>query len=96
VSIWWNVSISGSQFRREIRLTFHVGKTEIPPLVEVSEFGMLDPEHRKNGRMKIVYMYTVLDRPQADFIGSPDYFPSFDAAACHPDGKTVWVVIPAF
>ena len=54
------------------------------PSNEIGEPDVVQAEQRKHGRVQIVHVDFVLDRPEAQLIGRPDGFASLNSAAGHP------------
>ena len=56
---------------------------------------MVQAEQVQDRGMVICHLGATLDRPVTEVIGGPVGLASPDPATCHPDTKTVWMMIPA-
>lgn len=72
-----------------------VCQPKVSSLESVGEFKVIDAEEVENGRMQVVDMDLVLDGVEPEIIGPPVHHAWFDAAASHPDGVSMGVMIPA-
>src|SRR2546423_139921 len=73
----------------------YVGEAEIAAAVVVSELLVIEAQEVEDGRVEVVYMHAVSDRVIADFVGGSVDEAGFDAAAGHPDGVSVGIVVAA-
>jgi hypothetical protein len=72
---------------------FDVGEAHVAAVVEVGEFGVVEPEQVEDGGMEIVHLLGLVDGFEAVFIGGADDGAAFDAAAGEPDGEALRVVV---
>src|SRR5688572_6870520 len=72
-----------------------VGEAEVAPLESVSEFGVLQAEAVQDGSLKVVDVDLVFGDVIAEVVGGAVAETGFDAAAGHPDGEGVRVMIAA-
>ena len=73
----------------------HVGEAEIPAGAPECQFLVIEAQQRQNRCMQVVHVHFVFDRLKSKLIGRAVHIATADAAACHPHGKTVVIVIAA-
>ena len=72
-----------------------VGEAEVAAGVAVSEFFVVEAEQVQNGGVEVVDVDYFFDGFEAEFVGGAVDVAAFDAAAGHPDGEAVGVVVAA-
>ena len=73
-----------------------VGKAFVAAVVAVGEPGVVDAEEVKHGGVEIMDMGAILGgSTESDGVGGADDLAAFDAAAGHPHGEAVWIMIAA-
>src|SRR5262249_24183197 len=73
----------------------NVGEPIIPALEAIGEFLVVQAHEMKNGRLEIVNVDTVFDGVIAEVIRCSVSNAGLDAAAGHPNGEGVLVMVPA-
>src|SRR5690242_12904305 len=73
----------------------HVRQPEIPPLEEVSQLRMIQPEQSKYRRVNIVNVQRVLNGLKPEVIRSSDDLAAPDTASGHPHREPVGIVVAA-
>ena len=76
-------------------LAVDVGEAEIPSLESVGELQVIESELMQNGGMEVVNVDLVLHGEESEVIRFPVNDPWLNAAARHPDGVAVRVVVPS-
>ena len=72
-----------------------IRQTKITPGITVCEFLVIEPEHLQNRGVQIVNVNRVFNRLETKIVGGAVDVSAFNAAAGHPHGKAVMVVIAA-
>ena len=71
----------------------HIGEAEVASLETVGELGVFEAEEMQDRRVQIVNMHLVLDGMEAELIGLAVNHARLDAAAGHPDGVAVRMMV---
>jgi hypothetical protein len=71
------------------------GRSLGPPLVPVDQLGMVDAQGVQDRGVDVMDMEPVFDGMEAEVIGLADDDAFFHAAAGHPHGETIGVVVAA-
>ena len=73
-----------------------VRQAEVATAVSIGELLVVEPHQVQNGGMEIVYMHGVLGGGTAELVRRTIGKTRLHAAAGHPDGESVVVVVAAF
>ena len=73
--------------------TMHISQAVLAPLELVGESLVMDPHEMQDGCLKIVYMDRILGDVESKFIGGAMHVAGLHAAARHPKGEPVGMVI---
>ena len=77
--------------------TGDVGQSEIAPGMTVGEALMINSQSMEEGRVKIMHVNGILDRPISEGIATPISEAGPHPTPCHPNGEPLRVVIaPVF
>src|SRR5436305_13657244 len=72
-----------------------VCQAERPALEFVGEPGMVEAEQMHHGRVQVMDVDWVLDDVESELVRFAEANSGFDAAACHPHGECVGVMVAA-
>lgn len=73
----------------------HVGEPEIPALEAIGQFRVIEAEKVQDRRLEIVDVDLVAGSLEAEVVAGAVDMPGFHAAARHPNGIAVGIVITA-
>src|SRR5262245_59935308 len=91
---WLDRELMGDSGQDALRdVPSHVGQTEIPALVLVSQLRVTDAEQMQHRRVQIVDMHRILGDVVGKVSGLAEGDSRFDASAGHPDGEAPRVMI---
>src|SRR5262245_62514976 len=76
-------------------LTADVGEPEVAALEPVGQSGMVESQEVEDGGVQVVDMDRVLDRVEAQVVGTAERRARLDAAAGQPDREAVGVMVAA-
>jgi hypothetical protein len=71
----------------------NVGQAEVPALETESQSGVIDSQQMQDRGLKVVDGNGILNGFEAEIVGSSVSHAWLDPSTCHPDGKSVRVVI---
>jgi hypothetical protein len=74
---------------------FDIGQTKVASLEAVGEFRVVESEEVQESRVEVVDVDFVFDDVEAEFIGFTHGYSGFKAAAGHPHGKSLRMMIAA-
>lgn len=72
-----------------------IGEAEVASAETIGELFVVQTEKMQNGRVQVIDVHLVLDSLVAEGICASVMHAAAHAAACHPDGKSVGVVVAA-
>ena len=84
-----------SRYQRADDLSSHVGQPEVATLIMVCQLAMVHTQQVKNRRLEIVDVDGGLDGVETDLVGRAHGLTGANAAAGHPDGEGVDMVVAA-
>ena len=71
----------------------NIRQPEIATSMAISEFFVIEAQHRQHRGVQVVYMHPVVLRPKSKLIRRPADRAALGAAAGHPHGETMVVVV---
>ena len=73
----------------------HIGESEVAALGAEGKLSVVETEQVENGGVEIVDVDFIFDGVEAEFVGFAVLDTAFDAAAGHPHGEGIRVVVAA-
>src|SRR5215510_8643160 len=72
-----------------------IRQPEIAPLKSIGELCMIEAEQFEERRVQVVYMNSISNRVESEFVGLADCHAGFDSPTGEPDRKGLVVMIAA-
>src|SRR5579884_4364314 len=90
----WLMAILSSRQQLLHDLPMHVRQAEVAALEAVGQLRVIEAQQMQEGRVQVVDVDLVLDHVEAEVVGLAQRQARPEAAAGHPNGEGVGVVVP--